>query len=64
MDADTGAELLAIRAARGFDGERDIPGGVTVLARDGQIAAVCPGYPDLPEDCAVAEYPDATVLPG
>jgi imidazolonepropionase-like amidohydrolase len=64
MDADTGAELLAIRAARGFDGERDIPGGVTVLARDGLIAAVCPGYPDLPEDCAVAEYPDATVLPG
>ncbi len=56
--------MLAIRAGRGFDGEREIAGGVVVLIDDGRIAGVEPAAAPLPEGWPVADFPDATVLPG
>jgi imidazolonepropionase-like amidohydrolase len=41
-----------------------VSGGVTVLVRDGRIAGVEPGYPQVGSDWPVLDYPDATVLPG
>lgn len=56
--------MLAIKAGRAFDGERQIPGGAVVLIDDGRIVGVQPATAPLPEGCAVAEFPDATMLPG
>jgi len=56
--------MLAIRAARMFDGERFTNHGVTVLIDDGRIAGVEQGPLDVPEGWQVINYPDATVLPG
>ncbi len=43
--------MLAIRAARMFDGERFANGGVTVLIDDGRIMGVEPGLPDVTDGC-------------
>ncbi len=56
--------MLAIRAARLFDGDAFSDGGVTVFLDEGRIAGVESGFPEVGERCAVFEYPDATVLPG
>lgn len=56
--------MLVIRAGRAFDGEREVRGGIAVVIREGQIAAVrAPGEP-LPEEWPVTEFPQATLLPG
>lgn len=56
--------MLAIKAARAFDGERRLPGGAVVLVDDGRIAGVLPAAATLPAGCVVTELPDATLLPG
>ena len=56
--------MLAIRAARMFDGERFTNGGVTVLIDDGRIVGVEQGLSDVPDGWRVIDHPDATVLPG
>jgi imidazolonepropionase-like amidohydrolase len=39
-------------------------GAVTVLVKEGRIAGVEPGYPEIGVDWPVVDYPGATVLPG
>jgi imidazolonepropionase-like amidohydrolase len=56
--------MFAIKAARAFDGEQQLPGGATLLIDDGRIAGIAPAAAPLPESCAVVEFPHATVLPG
>lgn len=56
--------MLVIRAGHGFDGEREMPGAVVVLVDGGRIVGVQPDAAPLPEGCAVADFPAATVLPG
>ena len=55
---------LAVRVDRAFDGRAMIPGGALVLCADGKIAGVGPAAAPVPEGWPVAEYRDATVLPG
>jgi imidazolonepropionase-like amidohydrolase len=55
--------LRALRARVAFDGVAFVPGGVTVLVRDGVILGVEPFGSDLPVDCAVTDF-EGTVLPG
>ncbi|MEV7989788.1 amidohydrolase family protein [Micromonospora sp. NPDC085948] len=54
----------AVRAARMFDGERLVDGGVLVLLDDGRVVDVHRGWAEAPEGWPVREGPDATVLPG
>ncbi|WP_433537857.1 amidohydrolase family protein [Micromonospora sp. CA-249363] len=54
----------AVRAARMFDGERLVDGGVLVLIEGGRIADVRRGRLDAPEGWPVREAPDGTLLPG
>ncbi len=56
--------MFAIKAARAFDGEQQLPGGATVLIDDDRIAGVTPAAAPLPDGCTVTEFPHATVLPG
>lgn len=56
--------MLAIRAGRGFDGERATPGGVVVLVDGGRIAAVHPVGVPPPDGVPVSDFLDATLLPG
>lgn len=56
--------VLAIRVGQVFDGERVIPGAGVVLAEGTRILGVQPHDMALPGGCKVAEYPDATLLPG
>ncbi len=56
--------MLAIRAERGFDGERLLRGGVVVLLDEGRIVAVGRDATAVPADVRVADFPAATVLPG
>jgi imidazolonepropionase-like amidohydrolase len=56
--------MFAIKTARAFDGEQQLPGGATLLIDDGRIAGIAPAAAPLPESCAVVEFPHATVLPG
>jgi imidazolonepropionase-like amidohydrolase len=58
--------MLAIRAARAFDGERLIEGGVLVLTDAGRIVAMEPASVSvsLPDAWQVADFSDSTVLPG
>ncbi|GIH97340.1 amidohydrolase family protein [Planobispora siamensis] len=55
--------ILAIRAARVFDGERLLDGVTVVLVEDGRIAGVEPG-PAVPDGWPVHDLPGGTVLPG
>lgn len=56
--------MLAFRAARAFDGERLIEGGVLVLTDADRIVAVEPASMSLPDAWPVADFSDSTVLPG
>ena len=56
--------MLAIRAERGFDGERLLRGGVVVLLDEGRIVAVERGATAVPADVRVGDFRNATVLPG
>lgn len=55
-------QTLAIRGARVFDGEQLLP-AVTVLVRDGRIAAVGPAV-EIPPGAHVVEGEGHTLLPG
>lgn len=54
----------AVRAARMFDGERLVDGGVTILLDGGRIADVHQGWVEAPEGWPVVDEPAGTVLPG
>ena len=56
--------MLGIKARRIFDGERVIADGSVVLVDGRRIADVLPPGPALPAGCAVADFPEATLLPG
>jgi imidazolonepropionase-like amidohydrolase len=56
--------VRAIRVPRAFDGERPLDGGLAIIVDEGRIVAVEPASVPLPAHCPVAEYPDATALPG
>lgn len=56
--------LLAVRAPRAFDGDRAVPGGLTVFVRDGLIEGVEPFGVPVPERYRLVEHPDGTLLPG
>jgi imidazolonepropionase-like amidohydrolase len=56
--------VYAVRAGACFDGERFVAGGATVLVDHGAILGVEPAGYDVPADCRVYDYDDATVLPG
>jgi imidazolonepropionase-like amidohydrolase len=56
--------VLAVRAGRAFDGRAVLPGGALVLCARGQIVGVEPSAAPAPDGWPVAEFPDATVLPG
>ena len=58
------AESLVVRAPRGFDGERALPDGVSVLVDGGRVVGVEPMDAPLPDGWPVADFPDATILPG
>ncbi|MCX2950936.1 amidohydrolase family protein [Lentzea sp. NEAU-D7] len=55
--------MLALRAGRAFDGERSVPGPVTVLVEAGKIKAVEQGRPEV-AGAEVVDLGTATVLPG
>jgi imidazolonepropionase-like amidohydrolase len=55
---------VAVRAGRGFDGERALRGAAAILVEDGRIVGVEAGAAKLPEGWRVVEFPNATVLPG
>ncbi|MCW2632618.1 MAG: amidohydrolase [Pseudonocardia sp.] len=54
----------AVRAGHAFDGECDVPGGLTVLVVDGRITGVQPAATPPPDGWHVMDFPHATVLPG
>jgi imidazolonepropionase-like amidohydrolase len=56
--------VLAVRARRGFDGERVRRDGVVVLVDDGRIVGVEDGHATPPSGWRVLDFGDATVLPG
>lgn len=57
--------MVAIRVSRLFDGDGFTDRGATVVIdNDGRIAGVEAGFPDLAEHPVLAEYTDATALPG
>lgn len=55
--------MYAVRAAHAFDGERFLPGGVTVLVEGDRIRAVEPFDHVVPAGVAVEEH-GGTLLPG
>jgi imidazolonepropionase-like amidohydrolase len=55
--------MLAIRAARVFDGERMLAGGAQVVIDEGRIASVGPRSAPAPDGYTVREF-DGTLLPG
>src|ERR687886_745474 len=56
--------MLMIRSAGLFDGDRFLPGPVTVVVEDSKIVGVEAGRPDAPDHAEVLDLGDATVLPG
>ena len=56
--------MLAIRAARAFDGERLVEGGVALLIDGSKIIGLEPASTELPEGTPTVDHGDATVLPG
>jgi hypothetical protein len=49
--------MFAIKTARAFDGEQQLPGGATLLIDDGRIAGIAPAAAPLPESCASSSSP-------
>lgn len=58
------AHMLALRAARAFDGEHPVAGPLTILTENGKIKAVEQGHPNIPNATQIDLGPDTTVLPG
>lgn len=56
--------MLAIRAAKAFDGERVLQDGATVLVDDGRIMGVEPAAFAVPDAVDVIDIAGGTVLPG
>src|SRR6266540_18992 len=56
--------MLAIRVGQVFSGEQLLPDAGVVLVEGGRILGVQPPGMALPGGCAVADYSDATLLPG
>jgi imidazolonepropionase-like amidohydrolase len=56
--------MLAIRVGQVFSGEQVLPDAGVVLVEGGRILDVQPPGMTLPGGCAVADYSDATLLPG
>lgn len=56
--------MLAVRTGKGFDGERLVPDGLTVLVDGGRITAVQPLAAPVPEGYRLVDRPHATLLPG
>lgn len=56
-------ELLALRAARGFDGVGAIDRPQVVIER-ARIAAIDSGHSDAPPGSEIVDFGDATLLPG
>jgi imidazolonepropionase-like amidohydrolase len=56
--------VFALRANHALDGEDFRPGGATVLLQNGRIVGVEPAAYQLPSDCELVDYGNATVLPG
>ncbi len=58
------ARMLAIRVGQVFGGEQVLPDAGVVLVEGGRILSVQPHGMALPGVYAVADHPDATLLPG
>ena len=56
--------MRGYRADFGFDGERELPGGVLVLVEGGRIVAVEPGTAPAPDGCDVVHHAGTALLPG
>jgi imidazolonepropionase-like amidohydrolase len=56
--------VRALRAPHAFDGDRFLPGGATVFVDDGRFLGVEAARCEIPTDCDLAVYDDATLLPG
>lgn len=56
--------MMAIRAGRAFDGERMAADGATLFIDRGRIVGVESATAPVPEGWSVADFADATVLPG
>jgi imidazolonepropionase-like amidohydrolase len=56
--------MFAIKAARTFDGDHVLPSGSVVVVDGAEIVDIAPADAVLPDHCEVAEFPDATLLPG
>ncbi len=55
---------IAVRAGRAFDGKADNPDATTVLVENGRIVGRQSAATPVPELWPLADFPDATVLPG
>jgi imidazolonepropionase-like amidohydrolase len=58
------AGMLAIRVGQVFGGEQVLPDAGVVLVEGSRILAVQPRGMAVPDGCAVADHPQATLLPG
>ena len=56
--------MLAIRAARVFDGRQVVDGAGLVFVEDGRIAGIGSARTDIPDGCRLLDRPGATILPG
>ena len=56
--------MLAIRAARAFDGQELRPDGAVVFVDDGRIAGVEAAGAALPDGVELIDVPNGTLLPG
>ena len=56
--------MLAIRAARAFDGQELRPDGAVVFVDDGRIAGVEAAGAALPDGVELIDLPNGTLLPG
>jgi imidazolonepropionase-like amidohydrolase len=56
--------MQAYQVGRAFDGERMLEHGALVLVRASRIVAVEAAGAEVPADCEVISYQDATLLPG
>ena len=56
--------MLAMRAARAFDGQELRPEGAVVFVEDGRIVGVEAAGAALPDGVEIVDLPNATLLPG